>query len=188
MFHKFCGFISKRLNLIWCLALFVTFLIPGQAHADSLKNEIPAMVKALNYVRALNSHDDASIDVSVLYNPAEPNALRDAKEISVALEKQNLKAGKIKARIVPITDIESAGAADVFFITHNLDASYSKIKRVAVDQHIFTISNDTNCIKSECCILILEYKRAVQVYLNESVLSDIGFDLDATFKYLAKRV
>lgn len=182
----------KRLafhKAILLVLLSVLLSAPLTLHARPGGEEILAMTRTLNYVRALDSNNNHEIDVFVLYNPADANGLVEARFVQDKLSQGSaLKAGKINAQVLSAADISKGGDADVYFITMGMDGYYDDIRKAAREKRIFTLSNDLDCAEKDCCALALVYEGSVQIYLNESVLNETGFDVESNFRYLAKRI
>lgn len=156
---------------------------------NKIHQEITAVAKTLNYVRGLDANNNKIINISVIYNPLNAFSVKESQHIkSILIDLKKIKVGEIHVTTVPVGNINKVVNSEVFFITQGMDDYFLKIREEVKKKHIFTISNDVRCASSGCCVVALNYDEAVQVYLNEAVLNYLGFDIDATFRYLANRV
>lgn len=69
-----------------------------------------------------------------------------------------------------------------------MDVHSSKIYEIAKAKQILTISGDKKCALETCCALVIHDSGSIEILLNESTLKQLGIEMDAAYRLMAKRV
>jgi hypothetical protein len=170
------------------MLLGLLFLTWDAAAALPTERDAKAIVNTLNYVRGLDATEN-TVKIGVVYDGASEASKKSAESV-VALFKGGIQGKKLKitAAILDVTAIEHANDVQVFYVTSEMGSHFSKITNVARKNHIASISSDMQCVNARCCMLAIDTSKGMEVYLNEEVLEDLGFDVDAAFRFMVKRI
>jgi len=94
----------------------------------------------------------------------------------------------MRVQLLPIQKLKTQDDLDVVFVPHGMEAYYRTIYAIAKEKHVFTTSSDVNCTRGQGCALAVRSNSSVEIYLNESTMHDLGFEADAAFKFMVKRI
>ncbi len=182
--------LGKRVKKPFLLLLFLALLLIGsQVNADdSLDKTAQVFSNTLKYVRGIQP-DPSGLIVGIIYDPENSSS----KEYAESLNKSLLYAAKLgnkkmNPKLIKISDIESSSSFSVAYIAPDMKAYFEKIFQISKQKQIFTVSSDMECVKGKCCILLIKSGSKVEMYLNETTMRELNFEVDAAFKFMVKRI
>jgi D-ribose pyranose/furanose isomerase RbsD len=161
-----------HLLLLLCLAL------PCNAYADmAMQKETQVIVNLLKYIRGV-----ATTDIGLVYDPALPASKHEAESLA-----QSLGNG-YRPTLVDVNALTQNAQIKLIILTNGLSAHFNSIASQTRQQHIFTLSIDTKCAEHNCCVLSIDTSSGIEIFLNETLLRELGFDVDAALRFMVKRV
>lgn len=166
--------------------------VPLSAIAQPMTSkDIKVFSGILNYVRGLEK-EGTSLILGIAYDPAQPQSLESAQATLAQLnESKHTKKSGLTAQLIPMTENGlqlDGGMIDIIYITHDMDRYYENLLDFAKKNHVFTFSTDKDCVQNNCCIVSVQTESGIDIFLNEGILRETGFEVDAAFKFMVKRV
>lgn len=162
------------LILLSCLAL------PLGAHADSaVQKDAQIIANLLKYI-----HGVSVSTIGVIYDPAVSGSQRDAETLAQSLNDKDTR----KLSLVSVDTLGQNPQIKFIIVTNGLASHFDAIAAKARRERIFTLSLDTKCTEQKCCVLSIDTSSGIEIYLNETLLREFGFDVDAALRFMVKRV
>ncbi len=162
------------------LLLFLCCAWPCASHADSDTSKNAQVISnLLKYIHGVSLND-----IGIVYDPALAASQHEAEMLA-----QSIGGGdQHKLSLVSIDNLLHNTQVKFIVVTNGLMPHFSSIANYARSQHIFTLSLDTRCTQQNCCILSVDTTSGIEIFLNEVLLRDLGFDVDAALRFMVKRV
>ncbi len=185
----FClGSLVVKIILIALICSVLLGSVSGANAAVPTSQDVKAIVSTLGYVRGLDVRENI-VRIGVVYNASDAQSQK-AADAMVTLFKGGIQGKKVKvmASLLEVKNLNQAKDFQVLFVAEGTDAFFPQIAQVAREHHIASISNQLACVTSRCCMLAIDTSKGMEVYLNEEILEDLGFDVDAAFRFMVKRV
>ncbi len=142
-----------------------------------MQKEAQIISNLLKYI-----HGVSVANIGVVYDPSDISSKREADYLV-----KNLS----DARKLTLVSIDALGQnPDIKFIviTNGLASHFNAIASEAKRLRLFTLSLDTKCTQQNCCVLSIDTSSGIEIYLNENLLREFGFDVDAALRFMVKRV
>lgn len=165
------------LAFIACISLLFTDVSRAEAVSRA---DIAAITGALRYVRGLSALQP--FEIVVLYDAAIPSTKVEAEAFRAEAESE-----QVRARLQALDALGGLGAS-VLYIPSGMEAHYEQIASYAKAQHLFTVTKTKSCVVSPACIVSVRTDAGIEIFVNENNLRNLGFEVDAAFKFMAKRV
>jgi hypothetical protein len=165
------------------VAFFLILHVPVASAMGNPSQKAEILFKAMGYVRGLDI--ESAGQLAIIYDSTSGPSKQEAQAIKTSMERSKTT---LTIHLVPVQSLANAQEFTVFFIGSGLTEYFDTIKTISQKNSIFTISEDSECARSDCCALAVSFEPSVKIYLNESVLEQTGFDVDSTFRYLAIRI
>lgn len=176
-------------KLFW-LAALITYIAMGSiAHARPLTpNDVEVISNSLNYINGLTKQGK-NVVIGLVYDASIAGSEADAKknQEQIASSGAARKAG-LSAELIPLDALAGKNNLGIVYIPEELATKSAQIYQTAKEKHIFTLGNSRQCVSEKCCILSIRADPVVEILINESTLRDLGFDIDATYRLMVKRV
>lgn len=176
-------------HIILGLALCGSLLCAPVSHSVAQENVANLMLRALGFVRGLSVNAQGDIPIAIVYNPANASSAQEARDIKERLsQNRKTRKGMLRGELLPVSAIQQDNKARAFVLTSNMREHYASVKKAALSRRAFVISADPECARQNYCVVSIDQSAGTKIYLNESVLDEIGLDIDTTFRYLAIRL
>ena len=176
----------RQINLSLLFLLWLTPTIPSYAGND---DRAGLFVKTLGYVRGLETGRDGNLQIGIVYDAGNSASMAEAQSIkNELLSLKKAKQGPLAVDLIAAPSLGDQSEYQAFIITKDMSNYFDRIKKTVAQNTIFSMSSDPDCARQDCCIVAIEQNATTKIYLNESTMEDIGFDIDTTFRYLAIRL
>lgn len=164
------------------LLLFLLFILalPCNGYADSdAQKDAQVITNLLKYI-----HGMPSTDIGIIYDPSSATSQHEAEMLA-----QSIGAGsEYKLSVMSVDGLLHNAQTKFVIMTKGLTEHFASIARHARDQHIFTLSLDPACTQQKNCVLSVDTTSGVEIFLDEVLLRELGFDVDAALRFMVKRV
>lgn len=160
--------------------LLLLMTLPGSVRADSdSQKDAQVIANLLKYI-----HGVPASDIGVVYDPSVAGSQRQADYLVQSL------SGKDEHKFVPVSidALQQNASVKFVIVTKGLTQHFGHIASQAHNQRIFTLSLDTQCTQQNSCVLSIDTSSGVEIFLNETLLRELGFDVDAALRFMVKRV
>ena len=151
-------------------------------------NALDLLAKVYKFIQGIKPGHASVVSMGIVYDPSSLESTTFANHM---IDEHRAKSGgtvKFVLHLVPVQELAAHADLQMAFIVGDLNVYYEEIKAFTNEHHIFTLSNELDCLQAQSCILGIEIKDNVTIYLKESVLRSHGFSVNAAFKFLAKRL
>lgn len=176
-------------HTFFLVLLFLALPIDAYARDVDLVKGVKATVNSLKYVRGLS--DGNKLSIAVLYNSGSNASQTEAKQVVRAIKNMHTvpRIGTVAPVLISINNINQAADFDVLYLVRGLSDYYDKIGRFSRKHNIFSISLEESCARNGSCAVSIKLGRgAVEIFLNETAMRSTGYEVDAAFRYMARRV
>ncbi len=170
-----------RLVVAGLLAMSLTGTATGTARAETTAKDVQLMLKAVSF---LSSKPTGSLSVSVLFNPANPESVKDAEVIRSLLT--TIKAGTIVpvSKAVELSQIATLDSPAAI-VTRGLSmGELDEISTAVKARKVLTLSTDPDCAKTGKCVISIVSEPKVQVLYNGAAGQSTGVEFVPTFRML----
>lgn len=175
-------------GVIVCAVFIVTGSASSHAEAPVSKTDASVIVKSLDYVRGLRP-DNGTLNVGIVYDPGNGASQQEAQVVYDLLKSMpQLEAGRLSPSLVSIHALGQHKSSQILYIARGLNDYYARIRDFSHTNHVFNISLDRGCADTGCCAVAVQTGSKVKIFLNVEAMENSGFDVDATFRYMAVRV
>lgn len=173
--------------ILLLLALFIFCCLDNSASASYDKTAY-VLANSVKYIRGFHSNSSELV-VGIIYNPTESASKNEAEHFFKAINNiSNTNALTLKAKLVPINQFREQSDLDIAYLTRGLNSNFTELYDISKEQGLFTVSSDMDCVTKKCCILSINSSSGVEIYLNETTMRELGFDVNAAFKFMVERV
>lgn len=176
----------RRIGITLLLVLSVVYL-PMNLYASD-HNALDLLAKVYKFIQGIKPGQTTNVSMGVVYDVTSPGATATAEHLIEDYRAKSDGSVGFVLKLVPVQELASFPDLQMAFIVGDPSAYYEEIKSFSSEHHIFTLSNELDCLEAEICILGIDTKDNVTIYLQESVLRAQGFSVNAAFKFLAKRL
>ena len=177
-------------GLIICVLMGLLMYPPSSANAQLItQNEVKAAVNSLNFIRGLHSKG-GRLKLAVVYDPSVAISQNDADVMMQVLQKQSsLKVGNLQPKLVPVSELQTLPDYNVVMVARGVRNYYTGISSLLQGgNHIFAMSTDESCVVSHFCVLAVQPGQGVNILLNEEIMKKQGFDVNAAFRFMVKKI
>lgn len=186
------GISIKIRSLLLGIGLISIILAPSSLMAQErsvTSGEARTVLNTLKYIRGIE-RKQGEVMIGVLFSEDIPGSEVLARRAAQELESQKNILKKIKVRAVKasLRSFQQGLPPDILIVPSLMAGSYPRIKEVSLKNKVITISLDSACVREQVCAIGIESGGSTEIYLNEKVLSESGYDVDAAFKYMAIRL
>ncbi|MFI4984114.1 MAG: hypothetical protein ACHP6I_02820 [Rickettsiales bacterium] len=174
----------KRIRKIILIALL---WYSPQCYANEVTSkDVEIISNLLKYAHGLNS---SSHKIAVLYDPASEQSQKEAHDFASKVEQSaDAKAAAIETSLIPINELAGKSGFNIAYISTGLSSHTQAIHAFAQEHKILTLSTDMACATNDCCVISIQNGPSIDIYLNEKTMATYGLDVDATFKFMVKKV
>jgi hypothetical protein len=172
---------------IWRIILVLIVIYAPCCFASEVSSRnIEIISNILKYKRG---NDSTSFRIAAIYDPASESSKNEANDFVNEINRSvGSKNPPIQATAVSVNDLSGKSEFNVGYITKGLSAHYGEIQDFAKKHKVLTVSLDSACTAKDCCIISIKEGSTVDIYLNERTLASYGLEVDATFKFMVKKV
>ncbi len=154
-----------------------------------LHRDTEVFFNARHFIRGMKAAGSTGAVVGVAYDETNTVSATEAKAFLARLRSTASQMNvSLHGRLIEISGLEDHADVHYIYVPHGVDKHYQKIYDFALRNRIFTFSTDAAAVKAPCCILGLNTRSGVEIYLNQRTLRALGFDVDAAFKYMVKQL
>lgn len=148
------------------------------ADSDAQK-DAQVIANLLKYI-----HGVSDSNIGIVYDSSIATSQHAAEALAQSLGAKD----EHKFSVVSIDALPQNALIKFVIVMKGLAPHYNHIASQARNQHMFTLSLDTQCTQQNACILSIDTSSGVEIFLNEVLLRELGFDVDAALRFMVKRV
>ncbi len=172
--------------IVSLLAVFGSMRI-ALAADDVTVADLQAAVRAIGFSE--NSPRDGTTVIGVVYASQNPSGKALALQTAGLLS--TLKGpdkSTIRARTVSVENLVQANdRLDAIYLLPGMSTEAPEIVEAIRRRHILSISNDTACLETNCCVLMVRANPQVEIILNSALAQAVGADFSTVFAMIVKR-
>ena len=144
-----------------------------------MQKDAQVIANLLKYI-----HGVSGTDIGIVYDPTVASSQHEAEMLVQSM------GGKDEHRfaLLSVDALTQNIPTKFLIVTKGLMPHFGGIASQARNQHIFTLSLDTQCTQQNSCVLSVDTTSGVEIFLNEVLLRELGFDVDAALRFMVKRV
>lgn len=172
--------------LLTTLGLAASFLISGNAWAETSKQEFTAISKIVSLSHNVPAGD---VEFAVVYDPKSASSVAD-KDAIKALIGEKFKAPKhvFKFKEVPASEI-SGNASPILFMTEGLDEALQKsILDEAKSSKSLTLTTAIPYVESGNCVIGVDVGSTVKIIMHGGAYKRSKLKFDAAFEFMVKEI
>ena len=173
-----------------CLMLFaiLPLLLVGRPTLADSAQDAKVIFNTLKYVRGLELKESRNT-MGILYSPKGPV---DQKEAQVILDIFNktasVRGDKLQLELIDVDKLKEQKSLAIIYIPAGMEAKCDMVASYSQKNHIFVIGKGMDCVQQKICILGVQTDRGVNIYLSDEALHAAGFEVDAAFRFMVKRL
>tara|TARA_B100001564_G_scaffold258941_1_gene220729 strand:+ start:542 stop:1084 length:543 start_codon:yes stop_codon:yes gene_type:complete len=164
-------------------------LFPGSSLSATQENVVKVVTNAIKYMRGID-HKDGNIHFVILYQQGDTLFKGKAQQYAAMFHDKNVKRRKVSASYHSTDSLNIAlKEAHIVMFVGEVDTKVSEeVLSVAKRKHIMLIGDNKRCAQEAYCAVGFDVGEKTNIYLNEHVLGMLGFDLQAAFRLMVKRL
>lgn len=173
----------RRAGWLPWLACILSFVVAGPlALADWTKTDVQVAARALSFVADPLS---GSVRVGIVYTPDSPRSVRQAQSLRDMLA-DGPRIGGLELRPVLLNAAVVASAdVDLFFLTEFIPPSETpRLLGDGTKRPILCITTDIAQVRSGNCIMGVQSKPKVEVFVNRAAASANGITFSTVFRVM----
>ena len=186
MMKSFFSFRAFLALLCWLAVMHVTFAATPAYATDQL--DVRTALKTLSQ---LTEKPDNSSLIAVLYNPNDPASEADAKSIAAFINTGDaLSLGiKLTAQVMTVASLAWIPNAKIAFLADGMTTDlYNDVHKVSMALGILTISSDLNCVNDDKCVMGIDTKKSIEIYISTRAAKASRINFSPAFIMLVKQV
>lgn len=174
----------KNILLLALLGLLAT----SNAYAkQDYEKDIQVISNSLKYISGV-ANENGTYVLGAVYSQSLPDSKAAAESFVSSLNSsEQAQKVKLKAKLISVADIGS-NSVNIAYVMSGLSSQHAEIYAAAKKSRVLTLSSDVDCAKAKCCVLAIKTDGSVEIFLNEITMRDLGFEVDAAFKFMVKRL
>ena len=174
---------------LFFLLLLTCVLIPESARNETVsRQDIEVLINSLKYLRGIGNRVGV-IHIAAIYDSNINESKKEAEDFVETVNRLTSdKELGMKAQPISLNTLDSKRDFHMAFVPHNMNNHYARIYKFAVENNVFTFSKDKNSVKTQCSILCLNTESGIEIFLNQKTLRALGFEVDAAFRFMVKRL
>jgi hypothetical protein len=173
--------------LIVLAGMLFGVVLPAQAADQISIEDLQAAMQTLNFLDSLPK--EGTIVVGVIYSSETANAQAMAMEaVKTISAMRGPKSRSIQAVALSTYDLSGfAGHLDLIVLLSGASKHAEIIQSAMRRLRVESISDDPDCLPTNCCVLFVQAGRRVEITLNSALADAVGAHFSLVFMMVVKR-
>lgn len=129
-------------------------------------------------------------EVLVIHDPNNEASRAVAEEL--VGDRSELQLGKqgdaVPIRLMDVNALEPFEEQQIVFLTQGIEAQFADVARVASESKAITVSLDPECARSGHCVLSVQVRPKLEIFLSQAAATAAGLAFDAKFRSFVTEV
>lgn len=166
-------------------AVLAVMLTTAPAWAETSVKDAQVIVKAIGFQAAKPSGE---VKVAVVFDPAQPDSVKDAEQAKAALEGAKTPALTPVPVLVPVGQLAALETCQLVFVTAATGAARDAIFEAAKDRKLLTVSTDAACAQAGKCVMAVKSEPRVEILVNRAAAQASSVEFTTAFRMMISEI